>query len=389
MERRKRSTAVNDPEGRLRYPPAAFCWSAPVAAILLFALLAPQIAYARRGVGGEGLYSKEVYASAREKLARGDVKGATAEFCRMLNPRVDGDLWTLSVILLCHPENLPGQVAAVGSVQPVFVQEVDYKGLPCYRICAGLARDRSSLNRLARSIRIVEGGSRPFPVRVLHPCGSAGKGTNPPPGRTEGEEHHPRYLGPPVREPPRNDDGHGSEGAGRDGNRQGPGGQVPPKTSREAGNEGELLFRQGLEAYNAGRLKDAEVLYLRSLKADPGRAEVLNNLGVLYLKEGDYRRARPLFEQALKQSPAYAAAHLNLAGALWGLGEKDEAVLQAREAVELDQHDVNGYLTLASFYLSLGNKPAARDAANRVLLLDPGNEQARVFLSASEKKNGD
>jgi len=389
MQRRKCSTAVIDPEGSVCYPLPALCRSAQVAAILLFAVMAPLTVHARRNGDRAALYSREAYVSAREKLARGNIKGATADYCRMLNPPAEGDLWTLSVILLCHPENLPRQVAAVRFVQPVFVQEVDYKGLVCYRICAGLARDRSSLNRLARSIRIPEGGSRPFPVRVLHPCGPSGERTNPPRGQTEGKSHHPRYLGPPVRQPPRTDDGHEGNGARGDGNRQGPAGQVSPKASRKAGGEGELLFQKGLEAYNGGRLKDAKALYLQSLKADPGRAEVLNNLGVLYLKEGDYRRARPLFEEALKRSPDYAAAHLNLAGALWGIGEKDEAVLQAREAVELDQSDVNGFLTLASFYLSLGNKPAARDAANRVLLLDSKNEQAKVFLSASEKKNGD
>ncbi len=176
----------------------------------------------------------------------------------------------------------------------------------------------------------------------------------------------------------------GAVGIGRD--RRGRCRRRLPAKPVEKGN---FFSRRGSRHTTPVASRTPRSLYLRSLKADPGRAEVLNNLGVLYLKEGDYRRAKPLFEQALKRSPGYAAAHLNLAGALWGLGEKDEAVLQAREAVELDQNDVNGYLTLASFYLSLGNKPAARDAANRVLLLDPKNEQARVFLSASEKKNGD
>ncbi len=196
MQRRKRSTAVDDPEGSVSSLHATSWRSAPVAVILLlFALLTPSTAYARQGANGTPLYSREVYASARGKLTRGDVKGATADFCRMLRPPGDGALWTLSVMLLCHPENLLRQVETVRFVQPVFIQEVDYKGLPCYRICAGLARDRSSLNRLARSIRIAEGGSRPFPVRVLHPCGPSGERTDPPRGQTEGEEPSPAVSG--------------------------------------------------------------------------------------------------------------------------------------------------------------------------------------------------
>lgn len=347
-------------------------------AAFILALGLPSGMAARQRGQNQPLYSQAMYQSARGRLARGDVKGAAAEFCRMLRPPADGELWTLSVILLCHPENLVEQADAIRAVRPVFIQAVDYKGLQCYRICAGLARDRTSMVRLGRSIRF-PGGNKPFPVRVLASCSPQKEQENPP--NTGG--HHPRYLGPPVRQPAGESGGAASRGGARKA------GEPPAKIAGQSSHkEAERLFRAGLDAYRAGRLKDAETLYLRSLALEPGRAEVLNNLGVLYLKDGDYMRARPLFEKALVHKPAYASAHLNLAGALWGLGDKDAAVQEAREAVVLDQTDINGYLTLASFYLSLGDKAAARDAARRALLLDPKNEQAEVFLSASEKKNG-
>jgi len=89
-----------------------------------------------------------------------------------------------------------------------------------------------------------------------------------------------------------------------------------------------------------------------------------------------------LFTQAIAQSPAYARAHLNLAGALWGLGRRDEALAEARRAVALDSTAVAAHLTLASFLLAMNMKAEAAEEARRVLLLEPGNAQAKVFLDA-------
>ncbi len=331
-----------------------------------------------------GLYDRSAYAAGREALSKGDVSGAATSFCGMFGPAGKGDLWTLSVMLLCHPENISSQVASLSPLRPVFVQEVEFNGLRCYRVCAGLARQRSGLNAMARALKRQSADSHPFPVKVIRPCG---------PGRPEPEIsgdgkppiHHPAYLGPPVREPA----GAAEPGGSRSAGKTGAPGPRAVQSQAPATREGEVLFQEGVQAYNAGHLEEAERYYRRSLEVEPGRAEVLNNLGVLYLKRGECARARSLFERALKQSPDYASAHLNLAGALWGLGKKDDALQEAREAVVLDPRSVNGYLTLASFYLSTGDKTAAGGAARKALLLEPGNEQARIFLSASQKKNGD
>ena len=57
--------------------------------------------------------------------------------------------------------------------------------------------------------------------------------------------------------------------------------------------------------------------------------------------------------------------------------------MEAREAVALDPSDVSARLTLASFLLAEGLKPEAAEQARRVLLLDPENAQAKVFLSTT------
>jgi tetratricopeptide (TPR) repeat protein len=157
-----------------------------------------------------------------------------------------------------------------------------------------------------------------------------------------------------------------------------------PVSIPDAGHraEGEAWFQQGLSAQSKGQRARAVECYQRALAADPDRPEVLNNLGVLSLEQNRFDEARALFIRAIAQSPAYARAHLNLAGALWGLGRRDEALAEARQAVTMDPTAVTAHLTLASFLLAMNMRAEAAEEARRVLALEPGNEQARVFLKA-------
>jgi TolA-binding protein len=158
-----------------------------------------------------------------------------------------------------------------------------------------------------------------------------------------------------------------------------------PGVSDGKRKEAEVWFQKGVTAFNKGQRKEAETCYRQALKADPGRPEVMNNLGILYLEQNRFAEARDLFEGAISKSPAYSRAHLNLAGALWGLNQKDRAIQEAREASVLDPKDVNAHLTLASFLLAEDRRQEAALEARAVLALDSQNARAKVLLETAEK----
>ncbi len=112
----------------------------------------------------------------------------------------------------------------------------------------------------------------------------------------------------------------------------------------------------------------------------------MNNLGILYLEEERYKKARDLFKDAVSVAPSYSRAHLNLSGALWGLKEREEAVKAAQEAVRLDNHDINAHLTLASFLRAMGREEEALAEAQMVLIIAPDNMQATEFINSPPKK---
>jgi len=322
---------------------------------------------------GRPLYDAGAYARGREALARGEVAAAAAAFCGMLPAEEEGNLYTLSVVFLCRPENVPGEAARLSGVEPVFVEAVEYRGQTCYRLCAGLSRTRDGLAGLKRRLPEEIRALHPFIVALERPCQRvASPPPSPPPAAPAPPENRqaaaeeapaPAPHSPPAVLPP----------------------LPPPATelSPPGEKEAEAWFRKGVAAYNQGRRQEAESCYREALRADPSKPEVLNNLGVLRLEEKRYEEARDLFRRALVRAPRYARARLNLAGAQWALGERDGAVEEALRASELDPQDVATHLTLASFYLALGKKTEARAEAQRALALDPGNEQAQVFAAAA------
>ncbi len=343
--------------------------------------------FAGRTKPSRSLYNKRSYAAAMKKLSKGDVDGAVDGFCDMVR-RHPGkkELWTLSVSVFCLKENIWKVLQSVKAPQPVFALPIIFKGKGCYRVCAGLATTRRGVSRLAVRFRSDGLKTKPFPMVVSCPPAEVGKTAIKPPlarvqpviallpaGTKKTSVQQPsnipaspaRFSSTLLMKP-----------------------SISLETARRAApsKEGEFWFRKGLKALRSGDNSAAEGAFQRSLAADPGRPEVLNNVGVIRIKEGRYEAAEKLFRRVLKERPAYAGAHLNLAGALWGLKHPVEAISEAKRATQLDPQDINGFLTLSSFYLSYGNADAAAVAAQRALLLEPKNKRAKALLAACARK---
>lgn len=70
-------------------------------------------------------------------------------------------------------------------------------------------------------------------------------------------------------------------------------------------------FAQGVRAFKAGELGDAQRIWERLLAQYPQRPELLNNMAVLRLKNGDRDQAFYLLARAVKSPPFYASIAAN------------------------------------------------------------------------------
>ncbi|CEZ19415.1 exported protein of unknown function [Candidatus Methylopumilus planktonicus] len=77
-------------------------------------------------------------------------------------------------------------------------------------------------------------------------------------------------------------------------------------------NDPELIFLRGATLDHFGKTREAKENFLILCNKYPKDPIIKNNLGVLYAKLGEYRKARVFFELALKLKTDYKEAKNNL-----------------------------------------------------------------------------
>lgn len=83
-------------------------------------------------------------------------------------------------------------------------------------------------------------------------------------------------------------------------------------------------------------LDSSKVLYEKGLFSNPDNLVYLNNLGVLYWKEGNYKVAEDYFREAIEKEPLYPVFHYNLGITFKNAGKSKEAEEELEKAKELD-----------------------------------------------------
>jgi Flp pilus assembly protein TadD len=137
-------------------------------------------------------------------------------------------------------------------------------------------------------------------------------------------------------------------------------------------------LREGLAAHQGGRLAEAEAAYRRALAIQPGQADCLGMIGVLYHQTGRGDLAVEHLRKAAGLQPKSAEIVNNLGGVLRDLGRPAEAAAVFRRAARLqpNQPEIHRnlgcaladsgefYEAAASFRAALRLNPLYTDAAN-------------------------
>src|SRR5215469_5594276 len=96
------------------------------------------------------------------------------------------------------------------------------------------------------------------------------------------------------------------------------------------------LLRNALTFHSAGKLEEAERLYLRALDEDSHDPDALHLFGVLRSDQGRAADAVRLIEQAITIRSDAARYHSDLGNVLCGLGRNSDAIGCHERAIELE-----------------------------------------------------
>jgi Flp pilus assembly protein TadD len=133
----------------------------------------------------------------------------------------------------------------------------------------------------------------------------------------------------------------------------------------------------------------AHRFWLQAKAVSPKNAIVRENLGFVYLSEGNFPEAIAEFQQvlALKGPCAGAKLYHNLGVAYGGLGKTGQAIDSFRMAIKLDPSSVSSYINLGRVYFANGDTAKSIALLRRALEIDPGSELANSTLREFRRQN--
>ena len=93
-----------------------------------------------------------------------------------------------------------------------------------------------------------------------------------------------------------------------------------------------------------GKDNEAGEYFKKVLEFDPRHINALNNLGVMYAKEGKFNEAVALINQSLSIDPNYPNAYVNRSVILKKQGQRKQALEDALKAQSLGYENLEGYI---------------------------------------------
>lgn len=102
--------------------------------------------------------------------------------------------------------------------------------------------------------------------------------------------------------------------------------------------------------------KDDKALFRSVLRVAPRNVKANYNLGVIYMREGFYKKAEYYFRRALDIYPSYYDAYMGLGFMHYYRGEWKDAIRQVKHALDIFKKNEEAYALLAEIYSKLGQR---------------------------------
>jgi len=144
------------------------------------------------------------------------------------------------------------------------------------------------------------------------------------------------------------------------------------------------FFLEGVAAYEAGRLPDAERKFAAALSLAPGRPSVLSNLGAVRLKLGRAEEALALLQEALQREPGNAETLGHCGTALAELGRTAEALAHFERALAVDARSPALWVLRGNALKELGRGAEAAQSFREALARGGDRELLAYYLAGLE-----
>jgi predicted TPR repeat methyltransferase len=149
---------------------------------------------------------------------------------------------------------------------------------------------------------------------------------------------------------------------------------------RETVRSEKSILEQGIELHRAGRMAEAEAVYLRLLRVRPNDADTLHFLGLLRTHQGRPSAGIEFIQRSLKILPTNPHAWNNLGNLLLVEGRQDEALEAYQRATHLSPKMAEAWFNLGVLFRRKRNAEEALKSFRRVLDSNPRFSRAYESL---------
>lgn len=136
------------------------------------------------------------------------------------------------------------------------------------------------------------------------------------------------------------------------------------------------ILREALSLHQQGKLREAEKLYTRAIKAAPENFDALHLLGLVKAQNGQMGEAYRLMSAALEINPNVPDALVNFANVLHALKRDGEALDCLDKALVLRPGDLDALLYRGNALIALNRPGEALACFDAVLNRQPGRDEA-------------
>ncbi|MBW1646113.1 MAG: tetratricopeptide repeat protein [Deltaproteobacteria bacterium] len=151
-----------------------------------------------------------------------------------------------------------------------------------------------------------------------------------------------------------------------------------------------LYFLSGIIALQAQNTEQAKAAFQEAIKMDPQYSDAHNNLGTIYLNEGQLDQAEYEFHHAL-QNPLYLTPELamnNLGKLMEIKGDKVEAARYYQRAIKAKPNFAPAYYNLGVLYFNDGKLSQAEQELGKAVTINPRYLNAWWLYGLTLEKEG-
>ena len=139
-------------------------------------------------------------------------------------------------------------------------------------------------------------------------------------------------------------------------------------------------FEQGVKAERKNKREEALRHYQRAVELAPQFYAARNNLGLAYMAQSDFPKARQQFEKVIGINPADTEAYFNLGNVYLLTNNLQQAGQTIQEGLQRQPDSAFGKFLLGSVYSRTGNQQGAEKLFTDCLRLDPSMYKAHLAL---------